>query len=87
MIAAHNSVFDKGVLYKCCESYKIAPPPQRFECTVKAARICWKFDPATLDNVCKQLGIELHHHTALSDASACAQIVIMALEKGYVFNA
>ncbi|MGA2172075.1 MAG: 3'-5' exonuclease [Sedimentisphaerales bacterium] len=83
-IAAHNAIFDKAVLYKCCESYKIKPPAQKFVCTVKIAKACWKLNPAALNNVCDHLGIELnHHHEALSDALACAKIVINAMKDGY----
>jgi DNA polymerase-3 subunit epsilon len=82
-IAAHNAQFDRDVLYKCCESYKIKPPAQKFVCTLKVARDCWKLKPAALNNVCDHLGIKLNHHEALSDALACAQIVINAMEGGY----
>ena len=82
-IAAHNAPFDRSVLYKCCESYKIKPPAQKFVCTVNIARSCWKLDPATLPDVCDHLGIKLNHHEALSDALACAQIVINAIKDGY----
>jgi DNA polymerase-3 subunit epsilon len=82
-IAAHNAIFDKAVLYKCCGLYKIKPPPQKFVCTVKIARACWKLNPAALPNVCSHLGIKLNHHEALSDALACAQIVINAMKNGY----
>lgn len=82
-IAAHNAVFDKAVLYGCCEIHKIRPPSQRFVCTVKAARACWGLAPATLDKVCSHLGIDLNHHEALSDAMACAQIMMKAIERGY----
>jgi DNA polymerase-3 subunit epsilon len=87
LIAAHNASFDKSVLYKCCDKYKIKPPSHKFICTVSVARNCWKLDPAKLNNVCEHLKIELNHHEALSDALACAQIVIKALERGYNLNA
>ena len=82
-IAAHNAQFDREELYKCCDKYKIKPPAQKFVCTVNIARVCWKLDPATLPDVCGHLGIELNHHQALSDALACAQIVINAMKDGY----
>ncbi|MGA2322933.1 MAG: 3'-5' exonuclease [Sedimentisphaerales bacterium] len=86
-IAAHNAPFDRSVLYECCEKYKIKPPAQKFVCTVNIARSCWKLDPAKLNNVCDHLGIELNHHEALSDALACAQIVINAMKVGYKISA
>lgn len=84
-IAAHKASFDKSVLYQCCEKFKIKPPVQKFVCTVQVARSCWKLNPATLDKVCDYLKIELNHHEALSDASACAQIVLRAMDCGYKF--
>ncbi|MEB3336828.1 MAG: 3'-5' exonuclease [Leptolyngbyaceae bacterium] len=77
-IAAHNASFDQRVLYACCDSYNLARPPHRFVCTVQLARKVWKLHPTKLPNVCQFLGIELDHHQALSDATACAQVVIAA---------
>ncbi len=77
-IAAHNASFDQGVLYACCETYSIQKPTQSFLCTVQLARSVWRFYPTRLSNVCENLGIELNHHQALSDAEACAKIVMAA---------
>ncbi|NJK52734.1 MAG: 3'-5' exonuclease [Leptolyngbyaceae cyanobacterium SU_3_3] len=77
-IAAHNASFDRGVLYACCDVYGIVRPPHRFVCTVQLARQTWQIHPTKLPNVCQYLGIDLQHHHALSDAKACAQIVIAA---------
>ena len=82
-IAAHNASFDSSVLYKCCEKFKIKPPVQKFVCTLNVSRKCWKLNPAALNNVCDHLGIELNHHEALSDATACAKIMIRAYGQGY----
>lgn len=76
--AAHNAMFDRGVLYACCDSHGIDKPAQPFICTVQLARQTWKLYPTKLPNVCDFLGIALNHHQALSDAEACAQIVIAA---------
>lgn len=76
--AAHHAVFDKEVLYACCEVYGITRPPQSFVCTVELARKTWNIRPTKLPDVCKYLGIRLVHHQALSDAEACARIVIAA---------
>jgi len=84
-IAAHNSSFDRSVLYKCCEKYKIKPPPQKFICTVNVSRKCWNLNPAKFNNVCDHLGIELNHHEGLSDALACAQIILKAFDCNYRF--
>ncbi len=77
-LAAHNAPFDKGVLYACCDAYGIMRPSQPFVCTVQLARKTWNIHPTKLPNVCEYLGIELNHHQALSDAEACARIVISA---------
>ncbi|MDJ0702449.1 MAG: 3'-5' exonuclease [Leptolyngbyaceae cyanobacterium MO_188.B28] len=77
-IAAHNASFDKGVLYACCRAHQIPEPAQEFICTVQMARRHWKIRPTKLPNVCDYLGIELNHHSAISDAEACARIVIAA---------
>jgi DNA polymerase-3 subunit epsilon len=77
-IAAHNASFDKGVLYACCDAYEITKPQQNFICTVQLARRTWNIRPTKLPNVCQHLEIQLEHHQALSDAEACARIVIAA---------
>lgn len=81
-LAAHNAPFDSGVLTACCEAAGLPKPAHRFICTVRLAREVWKIYPTKLPNVCEKLGIGLNHHEALSDALACAQIVIAAQKKG-----
>ena len=81
-IAAHNASFDAGVLRACCAQAGLQPPPQPFVCTVKLARKVWSLKPAKLPDVCRHLGVKLNHHDALSDAEACARIVLAALEAG-----
>ncbi len=75
-LAAHNASFDKGVLHACCASYGLKAPPQPFLCTVKLSRRTWAITPTRLSDVCRELGIALNHHEALSDAMACARIVL-----------
>lgn len=77
-LAAHNASFDAGVLRSCCASYGIAAPSLPFRCTVKMARRAWAIYPTKLSDVCRELNIALNHHEALSDAMACAQIVLAA---------
>jgi len=83
-MAAHNAPFDNGVLAACCEAAGLPKPSHRFVCTVRLARSTWSIYPTKLNNVCQHLNIELNHHEALSDALACAQIVIAAQKKGVV---
>ena len=56
----------------------MAPPEQPFICTVKLARQTWGIYPTNLPAVCAKLSIKLDHHQALSDAEACAKIVMAA---------
>jgi len=77
-IAAHNASFDRSVLGAGCALTGLLPPPHRFECTVKLARDRWQIRPTTLPDVCRRLGLALRHHDALSDAEACAGIVLAA---------
>jgi DNA polymerase-3 subunit epsilon len=81
-MAAHNAPFDNGVLTACCAAAGLPKPSHRFVCTVRLARDTWKIYPTKLPNVCSVLKIELNHHEALSDALACAQIVIAAQKHG-----
>ena len=75
-IAAHNAPFDRGVLYACCAAAGLEAPPQPFICTVKLSKSELGMKPATLSHVCHHLSIPLKHHNALSDAEACAKIMI-----------
>lgn len=81
-IAAHNASFDRGVLTACCAAARLPMPAQKFVCTVQLARRVWNIRPTKLPNVCARLDIELNHHEALSDAEACAKIVLAARETG-----
>lgn len=79
-IAAHNASFDAGVLEACCKLYGLTAPDLPYQCTVQLARKTWALFPTKLSDVCRHLSIELNHHEALSDALACARIVIAASE-------
>ena len=75
-LAAHNAPFDRGVLAACCARAGVAPPGAPMVCTVRVARQAWNLRPANLPAVCRHLGIALQHHDTVSDAEACAKIVI-----------
>lgn len=85
-IAAHNARFDRGVLHECCRAADLTPPHLPFLCTVNLARAAWEMKAATLPDVCAHLSIALDHHDALSDAEACASIVLEALRQGVVID-
>lgn len=81
-LAAHNASFDRKVLHACCRAAGAEPPSVPFLCTVGLARRVWSIHPTKLPDVCRRLGLELDHHEALSDAEACARIVLAAYEAG-----
>ena len=81
-LAAHNAPFDNGVLTACCAAAGLPKPQHRFIDTVRLARDTWRVYPTKLPDVCRHLGITLNHHEALSDAEACARIVIAAEKSG-----
>jgi DNA polymerase-3 subunit epsilon len=81
-LVAHNASFDRSVLRRCCEAAELPMPEQPFDCTVKLARRTWTLPNAKLNTVCEHLRIPLRHHDALSDAEACALIVLAARGSG-----
>lgn len=81
-IAAHNASFDRGVLNACCGLHGVAPVEVPYLCTMKLSRRLWNVYPTKLSDVCSRFSIPLNHHEALSDALACARIVLNASETG-----
>jgi DNA polymerase III subunit epsilon len=77
-LTAHNAKFDRDVLAACCRNSRLAIPDHPFVCTVELARLKWNLYPTKLPNVCEFLGLPLRHHDPLSDAAACAGIVLAA---------
>ena len=77
-VVAHNVSFDRRVLHACLEVHQLEHPQVEYRCSVQLARKAFGIHPTKLSNVCAVLGIELQHHEALSDARACAQIVLRA---------
>jgi len=83
-LAAHNAGFDRRVLAACCDAGGLSSPTLPFLCTVHLARRRWGLKPNDLASVCRRLGIGLIHHDPLSDAEACARIVIAASQPAKV---
>lgn len=79
--AAHNAPFDSRVLSACAARAQVEPLDLPFMCTMRLARREWGVRPTRLPDVCAHLNIPLDHHDALSDAEACAEIMIAALRK------
>jgi DNA polymerase III subunit epsilon len=75
-VVAHNVSFDRAVLKGCCSHYNINIPDVTYRCTYQLSRRRLKLRTNALDKVSAYFGIELNHHNALSDATACAKIMI-----------
>ena len=82
-LVAHNASFDSSVLGVCCEAARIRPPELGFHCTMRLARQTWGIYPTRLPDVCRRLRLPLDHHDPLSDARACAKIIIEAIQQGW----
>ena len=84
-LAAHWAPFDRSVLAASCRTHGLVPPRLPFVCTVQLARAQWGIRPTKLPDVCRHLGLDLNHHEALSDALACAGIVLRAQAEGWAY--
>lgn len=79
LLLAHNAPFDIGVLREALTHYGQPWPTLDYLCTVKIARAAWPtLESHGLANVAAHLGLELRHHSADSDAMACAGIALRA---------
>ena len=81
-LVAHNSPFDERCLRAAFQVYRMDYPDYQFRCTCRASRR--HFGKALpnhqLHTVAKACGYNLrHHHHALADAEACAQIALQLL--------
>ena len=76
LIVAHNAEFDMQVLRSLLMYYHVPFKPIPYTCSIKVAKKVWRDDVERfgLSHMSKFLGIELEHHRAESDASACAEI-------------
>lgn len=78
LIVAHNAGFDTKVLAGCLDYYHLPQPTYQSLCTVRTSRRLFPEMPNhRLNTVCEELGILLeHHHDALEDSRACAEILL-----------
>ena len=78
LVVAHNAPFDHGVLQGTLAYYGIEAPHYMLLDTVRSSRQLFPhFRNHKLNTVAENLGITLdHHHNALDDAVAAAQILI-----------
>lgn len=82
LLLAHNAPFDIGVLRAALKHYDLAQPTLSYLCTVKIARAAWPdLSSHGLGNMAAHLGLDLQHHTADSDAAACAGIALRAMQE------
>lgn len=81
-LVAHNSPFDESCLKAVFSTYGMDYPGYRFLCTCRAARrLLPQLPDHKLGTVAAYCGYDLrHHHHALADAEACAQIALKILE-------
>jgi DNA polymerase-3 subunit epsilon len=85
LIIAHNAHFDLHVMRSLLLHYHIPFEEISFTCSIKLAGKVWKdFNRYGLKSLSRSLGIELQHHRAVSDATACAQIASMAFRENQV---
>ena len=83
ILAAHNAVFDLGVLGCCLRDYGIRwKPSANYLCTVQMGRKLLPGMSHKLNVLCEFYQISLDHHRAESDSHACAEILLRFLSGG-----
>ena len=84
LLCAHNAQFDMSVLSKCLRAYGFPTRDTRYLCTCRMSqKIFPDIENHRLDTVCRELSVPLdRHHNALSDAKACAGILIKCINSG-----
>ncbi|MFM2045497.1 MAG: hypothetical protein RLY86_4073, partial [Pseudomonadota bacterium] len=81
VLLAHNASFDMGVLHAMLGTYGLPVPGHDFLCTLLTARRLWPtLERHKLNSLAYHFGIELNHHKAGSDARACAEIALRAMD-------
>ncbi len=84
---AHNADFDMKVFKSCCQANRLPIPNMQYFCSVRLARRFFPYlENHKLNTCANYLDIELNHHNALSDAEACALIVINCMVLINVFD-
>ena len=78
-LAAHNAVFDMGVLKAVLQWYELPIPELPYFCTCSLARKTWPgLKSYSLTNLASHFGIVYQAHNALEDAMTCGKLVLMA---------
>ncbi|MCS4531262.1 exonuclease domain-containing protein [Corynebacterium sp. ES2730-CONJ] len=75
-VVAHNAQFDMTAFFRAAAAAQVDPPQWNFACSLAAARSCHlPIASHKLNVVADHLNVDLeHHHDALCDAKACAEI-------------
>ena len=82
ILVAHNAPFDAGVLRGTLQFYGISAPQNEWACSCRKARAYFRKEILhplpnyQLHTVAEYFGIQFHHHDALEDALAAAQIML-----------
>lgn len=83
LVVAHNAQFDMSVLKSCLLEYSLDIPDIQYACSISiSSPVCRGLGVrGSLKARTQHFGIVLeHHHNALADAQACAEIVIKSVE-------
>ena len=76
-LVAHNAVFDTGVIRAANAACGGEPRPWDYTCTLRLSRAAYTLRSYALPSASRAAGAEVQdHHNALSDALACAGIVL-----------
>lgn len=87
VVIAHNADFDLGILRALMTHYHLEVSSIMYGCTVQLSRKAFEGLPNyKLNTVAQTLGFPLNHHDALSDALACANILLTTMIGMNQFN-
>lgn len=75
-LVAHNAGFDMSVLRQTLLTFGHPVPEREYLCTLQMSRTLWRYPSNSLPFLASTFGITLDHHDALSDATACAHILL-----------
>lgn len=79
---AHNASFDMSVLRNTLNGFGLLAPKADYACTLVLARKALTLISYSLPYVAEELSVSLeHHHDALADAKACAEIAVSLADR------
>ncbi|BDZ44637.1 3'-5' exonuclease [Naasia aerilata] len=82
VFVAHNAGFDMGVITTACAASSMPAPAYDYLCSLQVARKTYSLESYKLPVAAMAAGFEdFRHHDALSDAEACAAIVVHAAKR------